>query len=93
MKKGDAICFGSNGVCSVTTIGLFKKRIVPPPRVEYIDSFEVDPPRYSVKFTVTPVEIHVLPKFLVCHPGILTTFTLTPWKFPLISSTGGYIFF
>ena len=67
MKKGDAICVGSNGVCSVTT-----------PRVDDIDSFEVDPPRYSVKFTVTPVEIHVLPKFLVCHPGIPTTFTLTP---------------
>ena len=48
MKKGDAICVGSNGVCSVTTS-----------RVDDIDSFEVDPPRYSVKFTVTPVEIHV----------------------------------
>ena len=79
-----------------------EKNCIPP--VEDIDFFEVDPPGFPVKFSVTPLEFSIFcidfpgnpcffPEFFGVPPGIPTNITLPGGNFLLISLTGGLTFF
>ena len=83
----------------------FPEKYCTPP-VEAIDFFEVEHPGFPVKFNMISLKFSIFlywppwksmffPQLVVRPLGIPMTFTLPPWNFQLISSTGGggYNFF